>query len=77
MHFAGQHRGANDLSALRLNKTAQVRQRTSLTNEVIDQKVIQAWYDITRKGGLMCQAGKTVCAGVPNHIALHDGSIDG
>ncbi len=58
-----------------LNPTAQVRQRSALSDEIVYHDVAVPFPNIARESGLASKATVSVRTCVINDISLHDGSL--
>lgn len=76
MGFARQGDSGQYLATMRLDMTAQVRERATHTDEIIHQHIIGSGKNRSVELGLPCEPGETIRAGVPNHVNLYHARID-
>ena len=76
VRLSGQDRSAQDFPALRPNKPNEVRERASLPDEVIHDKVGGAGRDRAGKESLIGEPLEPIRSSVSDGVELHDGFRD-
>ncbi len=69
--FPGQDGSGDGLSTRTIDVPDEVRQRPSLSDEIINQKIVLAALHLAGKDGLICEPLKPACTRVTHGIGLH------